>query len=46
MTPGHSLYMLNIHGFSDILEIISIPGDTFYNVFKLGVDGQFKDSLS
>ena len=38
-------YLLNIHGFSDIWNNPSIPGDTFHKAFKLWADDQFNQSL-
>ena len=38
-------YLLNIHGFSDIWNNPSIPGDTFHKAFKLRVDDQFNQSI-
>ena len=38
-------YLLDMHGFSDIWNNPSIPGDTFHKAFKLQADDQFNQSM-
>ena len=38
-------YLLNMHGFSDMWNNPSVPGDTFHKAFKLLADDQFNQSM-
>ena len=38
-------YLLNMHGFSDIWNNPSVPGDTYHKAFKLQADDQFNQSM-
>ena len=43
--PQSIHYLLNMHGFSDIWNNPSIPGDTFHKAFELRADDQLEISV-